>query len=358
MLMDSIQRRLENINGMMDIWTQLDNRQLKYRNTLSIFNKTQDMLNDLYFIKSFVKLEKIRVDSYEQITAFIKKCLNSLNITEDLITEDLLNQIYINTKYFDSMIRYVDPDRINQVISNKKLMAFGFLTLNDKERSKYLFGTNDKEIIFRITQINKCSNSIELVNLMALIGSILNSIVSKLIGINAKYYSAFSCLERDLNIVFGSKINLYKIDGKKAMLLADNYISKLDVSKVKYINEFNARRIIYAQKTYPDYRNAIEHIHVLDEIYNIDSIAKIDSFFTLYHYLLQKYLFSNKQSFMNTPKYEQYRNNFYKYDTPSREMIKVMNIPFAYNPARYNKLSYKTVFLEMEEAFNDKKRFF
>lgn len=194
--------------------------------------------------------------------------------------------------------------------------------------------------------------------MITLIGSILNSIISKLIGINAKYYSAFSFLERDLNIVFGSKINLHKIDGKKAMLLADDYVSKLDIFKAKYINVFNVRRLIYVQKTYSDYRNTIEHIHVLDEIYNIDSIAKIDSFFTLYHYLIQKYLFSNKQSFMNTAKYGQYRNDFYTYGTPSREMIKVMNIPFAYNPARYNKLSYKSVFLKMEEAFNDEKRFF
>ena len=90
----------------------------------------------------------------------------------------------------------------------------------------------------------------------------------------------------------------------------------------------------------------------------IGDIAEIDCDFTLYHYLLQRYLFTTQDDFKKSDKYKIYYESVKQYHKPSRDLIKILNLPFAYKPSRYNKLSYKTVFNAVETEFDDSKRFF
>ena len=107
------------------------------------------------------------------------------------------------------------------------------------------------------------------------------------------------------------------------------------------------------QKICTTYRNAIAHLSAVRKgVKYIGDIQKVDSYFGIYHYCMQKFLYSadsaNGQPFAefvrsifgDEKELDKLRNGSY-----SQAILRALNYPFGYNPARYKNLSYEKIFM-------------
>ncbi len=84
----------------------------------------------------------------------------------------------------------------------------------------------------------------------------------------------------------------------------------------------------------------------------INDIAKVDSYFELYHYILQRSLIDTYHTAVANgwlkqdvnPKSLEYIALVEKYHAYCKDMVKALNVPFAYNLPRYKNLSIKELF--------------
>ena len=98
------------------------------------------------------------------------------------------------------------------------------------------------------------------------------------------------------------------------------------------------------------YRNAIAHLSAVRKgVKYIGDIQKTDSYFGIYHYCMQKLLYSaDEQSFADfvrsvfgdEKELDKLRSGIY-----SQAILRALNYPFGYNPARYKNLSYEKIFI-------------
>ena len=150
-------------------------------------------------------------------------------------------------------------------------------------------------------------------------------------------------------------MNMLCKNNKRELKCSDKFVEKYD--NEKYVKEYEERKKEYDKGCFKAYRNTVAHMRCISKIYEIENITHIQSDFDLFHFLLQKYLLEIG-CFKESEKYAKYLDAVAEYGTPSREVIKIMNLPFAYKPSRYNKLSYRNVFNKMNEKFDDRKKFF
>ena len=103
-----------------------------------------------------------------------------------------------------------------------------------------------------------------------------------------------------------------------------------------------------------EFRNAVDHMNVVRNADQyINDIAKFDSYFELYHYLLQRSLIDSYRYGIENgiitaesvnPKSLEYMELVEKYHTYCKDMVKALNVPFAYNLPRYKNLSINELF--------------
>ena len=98
------------------------------------------------------------------------------------------------------------------------------------------------------------------------------------------------------------------------------------------------------------YRNAIAHLSAVRKgVKYIGDIQKTDSYFGIYHYCMQKLLYSAYEQpfadfvrsvFGDEKELDKLRSGIY-----SQAILRALNYPFGYNPARYKNLSYEKIFI-------------
>lgn len=203
-------------------------------------------------------------------------------------------------------------------------------------------------------------------------------IVKNLVNVNSRYVMAFHILERDTVLLEGKRLFVGGMKAEDPFLLTDGYVSRQDAYVRKRIGENKranrhglncvlenrnalgsdpastdaAARLIWA------YRNAVGHLTAVAAAQEyVSELREIHSYFEVYHYAMQRYLKSGAEFAelvsKNGPasgKIAAWANAVDRCHSFCKDWLWLLNVPFAYNPARYKNLSIANLFDKNEAA--------
>ena len=357
----------------------------------SIFEKSGQISMELDMLRGVIKMDINDLNAYETM---IKDSLRVIGVNEsdiDSIYKEYFNQKYkknsvagffrnniINSRRFRYIIKYINPSDAYSIIQNENVRNYVLGRMNDAiiDRYAHSVGIEDKvhdkrkvlsDILSKVkfdnfkklTYINpkdknKGETAKEREKPKAILGlylTIVYLVVKSLVRINSQYVMAVYHLERDSRLCpGGSSNNLLSMT--KHYCDRDNHLLK--EKHIVKLERYKLERYKKTQKTIcTDYRNAIAHLSAVRKgVKYIGDIQKVDSYFGIYHYCMQKFLYSadsaNGQPFAefvrsifgDEKELDKLRNGSY-----SQAILRALNYPFGYNPARYKNLSYEKIFM-------------
>ena len=346
----------------------------------SIFEKSGQISMELDMLRGVIKMDINDLNAYETM---IKDALRVIGVDGsdlDSIYKDYFNQKnsvagffrnnIINSRRFRYIIKYINPSDAYRIIQNENVRNYVLGRMNDAIIDRYACSvgvtTQDKrkelsDILSKVkfdnfttlTYINpkdrnKGKKAKEREKPKAILGlylTIVYIVVKSLVRINSQYVMAVYHLERDSRLCGVSSNKNYPLSMTKRYcdrnnhLLKEKHIVKLE----RYQNT--------PQKICTAYRNAIAHLSAVRKgVKYIGDIQKADSYFGIYHYCMQKFLYSADSAtrhpfaefvrsiFGDEKELDKLRNGSY-----SQAILRALNYPFGYNPARYKNLSYEKI---------------
>ena len=356
----------------------------------SIFENSGQIADQLDMLRGVIKMDIKDLNAYETM---IKDALRVIGVDENDIesiyqthfkTQDKKDSVsgffrnnIINSRRFRYIIKYINPSDAYSIIQNEHVRNYVLGRMNDAiiDRYAHSVGIEDKvhdkrkvlsdilskvkfDNFTKLTYINpkdknKGEKAKEREKPKAILGlylTIVYLVVKSLVRINSQYVMAVYHLERDSRLCPGvssnnplsnplSMTNHYC--DRKNHLLKEKHIVKLE----RYQNT--------PQKICTAYRNAIAHLSAVRKgVKYIGDIQKADSYFGIYHYCMQKFLYSADSAtrhpfaefvrsiFGDEKELDKLRNGSY-----SQAILRALNYPFGYNPARYKNLSYEKIFM-------------
>ena len=324
----------------------------------SIFENSGQIADQLDMLRGVIKMDIKDLNAYETM---IKDALRVIGVDENDIesiyqthfkTQDKKDSVsgffrnnIINSRRFRYIIKYINPSDAYRIIQNEHVRNYVLGRMNDAiiDRYAHSVGIEDKvhdkrkvlsdilskvkfDNFTKLTYINpkdknKGEKAKEREKPKAILGlylTIVYLVVKSLVRINSQYVMAVYHLERDSRLCPGVSSN--------------NPLS---------------------QKICTAYRNAIAHLSAVRKgVKYIGDIQKADSYFGIYHYCMQKFLYSADSAtrhpfaefvrsiFGDEKELDKLRNGSY-----SQAILRALNYPFGYNPARYKNLSYEKIFM-------------
>lgn len=204
-------------------------------------------------------------------------------------------------------------------------------------------------------------------------------IVKNIVQINTRFSIAMSCLERDLNLWGKNSSDVLALTAcfieKDALLISkynslrnsirDSSISQ-EQKRVEYkrLKEFEKGMHFSLHHYYcvksnleiaksieillRDFRNVVVHMSAVNSFPKyIQDIGVINSYYDVYMYTIQKMLVSKAIQISNEALLgfaQKYDELLSKHNTYVKDFTWIINVPFAYNIARYKNLSIKDLF--------------
>ena len=352
----------------------------------SIFEKSGQIADDLDRLRGVIKMDINDLNAYETM---IKDALRVVGVDESDIesiyqthfkTQDKKDSVsgffrnnIINSRRFRYIIKYINPSDAYRIIQNEHVRNYVLGRMNDAiiDRYAHSVGIEDKvhdkrkvlsdilskvkfDNFTKLTYINpkdknKGEKAKEREKPKAILGlylTIVYLVVKSLVRINSQYVMAVYHLERDSRLCPGGSSN-------KPLSMTKHYCDRNNhLLKEKHIVKLE-RYQNTPQKICTDYRNAIAHLSAVRKgVKYIGDIQKADSYFGIYHYCMQKLIYSadsaNGQPFAefvrsifgDEKELDKLRSGIY-----SQAILRALNYPFGYNPARYKNLSYEKIFI-------------
>ena len=329
-------------------------------------------INDLNAYETMIKdaLRVIGVDGSD-LDSIYKDYFNQKNSVAGFFRNNI-----INSRRFRYIIKYINPSDAYRIIQNENVRNYVLGRMNDAIIDRYACSvgvtTQDKrkelsDILSKVkfdnfttlTYINpkdrnKGKKAKEREKPKAILGlylTIVYIVVKSLVRINSQYVMAVYHLERDSRLCPGGSSN-------NPLSMTNHYCDRnnhlLKEKHIVKLERYKLERYKKTQKTIcTAYRNAIAHLSAVRKgVKYIGDIQKTDSYFGIYHYCMQKLLYSadsaNGQPFAefvrsifgDEKELDKLRNGSY-----SQAILRALNYPFGYNPARYKNLSYEKIFM-------------
>ena len=395
-LLTTLINKFENIAGFLDV---MDKEQIPcpFVEEYGMFADSQAIAGELRAINSFARMAK---ESPHAKTAMFKEAATVLGFRgsdEDLdrYINDILDKKgtwyrshngfrnfiannVIESDRFKYLVRYGNVARLRQLAYNRNVLLFVLKDIPDAQIVRYynscklsneeyhdqmrgwladsLYSLNfaDFEDVRQSARVNEEKERMK--SLVRLYLTVLYLLTKNLVYVNSRYFLAFHCVERDADITAPGKYT--KRDGRFDTAhypqFARDFIAvhRRNDRVTGYLgdNFKNSDDWVISQ-----FRNSVEHLNaVRDAATYINDIKSIDSYFGLYHYLMQRTLeaqynyFCGKQSKYGgviiseekiNPKMLKYFSLVKRYGTYCKDMVKALNVPFAYNLPRYKNLS-------------------
>ena len=186
--------------------------------------------------------------------------------------------------------------------------------------------------------------------LVSLYLTVIYIAVKNLVKANSRYFVAYAMLDRDCGY-FGllnnaGKITDYLALSKKFIENKTHYKPRVQ----KYL-ENNYKEAQTFNDAFSTYRNNIEHFTAITKAYkyvNDYTFSDDLSYFGLYHYVIQRNFFDSYTG-VTSEWCQRCQDNVSKFKTYSKDFVKIMNMPFAYNLARYKNLSVDYLFNDLDD---------
>ena len=352
----------------------------------SIFEKSGQIADDLDRLRGVIKMDINDLNAYETM---IKDALRVIGVDESDIesiyqthfkTQDKKDSVsgffrnnIINSRRFRYIIKYINPSDAYRIIQNEHVRNYVLGRMNDAiiDRYAHSVGIEDKvhdkrKVLSDILSKVKFDNFKELTYInpkdknkgekakerekpKAILGlylTIVYIVVKSLVRINSQYVMAVYHLERDSRLCPGGSSN-------NPLSMTNHYCNNhlLKEKHIVKLKRYKLERYKKTQKTIcTAYRNAIAHLSAVRKgVKYIRDIQKVYSYFGIYHYCMQKLLYSADEQpfaefvrsiFGDEKELDKLRNGSY-----SQAILRALNYPFGYNPARYKNLSYEKIFM-------------
>jgi hypothetical protein len=397
-LLTTLINKFENIASFMQV---LQERGLPcdFKKEFKMFANSQTIAKELRTINAFARMGKADTatkatmfydaayllgfnDDDEQLTEIIKQMLDPNNGKTSPNGNGFRNFIInnvIESRRFQYLVRYGNPKKLCKVMRNKKVVAFVLKDIPDAQIVRYYNSCTNSlaeyrpemrgkltELLlkvdftnFELIRTDKNASALENVEkerqkaIVRLYLTVLYLLVKNLVYVNSRYFLAFHCVERDA-VTYDSK--KYASLGSEKSRLRDFAAERVEQGTL------NKRATCYVKQNIAnsdplfiaEFRNAVDHMNVVRNADQyINDIAKFDSYFELYHYLLQRSLIDSYRYGIENgiitaesvnPKSLEYMELVEKYHTYCKDMVKALNVPFAYNLPRYKNLSINELF--------------
>lgn len=298
----------------------------------------------------------------------------------------MINNV-INSNRFSYVTRFINPKTARDIMQSEGLVKYILRQLPESQLIRYCntaeisYNANEPDLEAIIDELTKMLVKVELSQflnvkqqviegskqekekekLKAIIGlylTVLYLIVKSIVRINSSYTVAIGILERDTAILFPDEVNKNpKFAFSRA--LTDHFKNAGFLKNKNVLENINENSSLFSNYAFKQYRNNIAHLSVVRALpkYAKD-FKEVNSMYDVYHYIMFKLLVNFWESKgyddakemlkkLNEKRYDgKYSiiDSVNKFKTPNRDFIHAINIPFAYNPARYNNLTSKTLF--------------
>ena len=327
---------------------------------------------------------------------------------------------------FKYVIKYLNPSHISKIARNKAIAEFVLNRMPDTQIERYYISvvnpngslTSKKNKIHQIADLITKTNFDDFTGkalsnvkkgdrsrkgdmperekkkaLLSLYYTIVYIFVKNLVQINSCYLLGYFYLERD-KYFFGKKYS--SAFARNTFNVKENYdaltrlftgVVQSDVRKLKNNDAQKLKRYIYVSDNpngvnsfskrydsmYREFRNSVDHINVISDIGSyVDKITSLDSYFDVYHFILQRKVYSklvdiasktqNSRSREDANKSVEYINSLLNISNSSnnfesgenvapysRTLLRAANVPMGYTLPRYKNLSYEKLFVRGRE---------
>ena len=285
-----------------------------------------------FIINNVVKSRRFQYIARHMNTRYVKQLANNETLNRFVLNK--MGDAKIINRYYESISGNTPNIEVRSQIDYlvKRLRSFSFEDLNDVKQ-KVRPGTNE---------------SIEKEKKKALVGLCLTIqylVYKNLVNINARYTTAFYCLERDSKLK-GFGVDVWR-DFESYTALTNHFIKEgyLPVRKAEILRA-NLKHLD-CEDGFKYYRNQVTHLNAIRVAYKyINEIKSVHSYFALYHYIMQRHLYDSLQAkakdssgFVIDALKKSFEHKIY-----SKDLLHVLHSPFGYNTARYKNLSIEALF--------------
>ncbi len=381
----------------------------KVSDKFDIFNVSRNASKQLRIINSFARMrqedpfakeimfrEAVEVLGYtmsekemEQLSREIMDTKISVKGSQNHGVRNFIINNVITSDRFLYLARYSNVKTVNKLVENRALVRFILADIPDAQILRYYIpcvssqpadGDKMREALadcicslnfdslrdVRQGEVKAGPDKLKKIAVVRLYLTVLYQAVKQLVYINARYFLAFHCLERDRILhdkekwrkEFGKDNNKYMPEFAYKVFAVDFLKKYPPKGRPKY---YLAQNIANSDDwAISAFRNKVDH---LDAIRNagkyIRDLKHFDNWYEVYHFILQKRLReqyerdSTEEStvFPGTmkcdhlePMTEKYFANLERYGTYCKDFVKALCVPFAYNLPRYKNLAIDGMF--------------
>lgn len=367
-------------------------RQLRTVNSFARMSEADPSVKKVLFVEAAQVLgysdDRESLESYVEAIFDKDRGVRLENGKKDNNFRNFIINNVITSDRFKYLVRYGNPEKIRKIANNRKVIDFVLKGIPDEQIRFYYNSCNGTasnyvpemrdDLAEKITGISfldfenvrqkaeegsrEWSDKERKKNIVRLYLTVLYLLTKNLVYVNSRYYLAFHCAERDA-IVWDNKTYTFSktTKYKDRIEFARNWVEQnsRNMRARKYL-EVNFRNA--DEWAVSSFRNNAEHLNAVRNMDKyINDVACFDSYFELYHYLVQRQLISEFEwdsthkskddpgSMMVyaddlTGKTLTYMENVRKYRVCCKDFVKALNVPFAYNLARYKNLSIGDLF--------------
>ena len=198
--------------------------------------------------------------------------------------------------------------------------------------------------------------------LISLYLTIAYTIVKGMIHTNSIYFIGWSMFDRDYQYKFRKELE----DNEEYLSLTKSYNS----SKKKRVKELLDHNIKEVDDNvnfilFKDYRNKVAHLNFCSNFTEyLDGIGTVKSYFDIYTFVVQKWAVEGQTKYFKSEEYlNKLKEDLNKHHSYQKNFLKIINLPFAYNLARYKNLTIGDLFNDkypvpkevMQEYYNEEK---
>ncbi|HMM00821.1 MAG TPA: type VI-D CRISPR-associated RNA-guided ribonuclease Cas13d [Bacilli bacterium] len=362
-----------------------DNPQIVFSGKYALFNKNNEIANELRILKSISRFKPAAFITRQMIldAAYLlgyKEDQNSDQVlTKKLKLDDegskgarnfLINNV-VKSRRFIYIARHVNPRKICVVAQNEHVVRLVLERLPLEQLTRYYQAITGLDLKAPPKMIDKLVQEIKSVNLESFIDidnkalsrdkqiikeqkktiiglylTVLYLVYKNLVNVNSRYAIAIHTLERDYDIKFSNEeFDFKKLDNQ--LKLSNLFIEKGYLKKKQ--REILQKNIsgLSNGRFFSFYRNQIAHLNTIRNLDKyISNVKDIKTYFGLYHFISQALLCAKimehckgDNSFLfNSIKESQRRGKY------SKDALHIIHVPFGYNQARYKNLSIEVLF--------------
>lgn len=399
-LLTTLIHHFENIAGFLDVMAQ-EEILCPFAEKYSMFADSQAIAEELRTINSFARMARetplAKQVMYEEAAlilgyrgsdderkAYVAQMLNKQDVWYKAHAgfRNFIANNVIESDRFKYLVRYGNVAKLRALAGNTKVLMLVLKDIPDAQILRYYNSCNLTDKLYDDSMRQSLADSLYSVNitdfenvkqrervneekerlkaLIRLYLTVLYLLIKNLVYVNSRYFLAFHCVERDAHITDKEK---YYADGRFNTRCYSAFAS--DFIK-KYRKE--GRVTGYLQKNFANsddwvisqFRNSVEHLNTVRGADSyIQEVKSVSSYFGLYHYLMQRTLqeqynfFCGKKSgdgsvIIDANSINQAMLGYFKlvnqYHTYCKDMVKALNVAFAYNLPRYKNLSIEELF--------------